>query len=214
MDNEQKYKIVMIFVLAIFVFLLIPYVLLNNITISIISIIFLVLLFYLDSFISVQKHERNQKKLLYSLLNEIETSLEHLKWIKEKRITYHFSHNIDANFYVRSLDSKIDGKETKDLTPLLRKVEDKINLVNFYVKEMLDYVFNKHKEQARFTKPYRRWKEEIEENLVWYDNSMKDKFLKFVDEYLDSPIEEANIALTKLQERLKERWGIESSTSC
>lgn len=184
----------------------------NSGVFTLLSVLIAVFVFFGTLWQDKKKHENKQINFLKSLLSEINVLLgqrssgdnamgPHLKWVKERRITDHLVHQINPDFYSQNLDSEIKNKKTNDLVDILRMMKDKIDLVNYYVRKMRDYVYDLWKKEAQNnTKTtYSEWSKD-----VW----KKDKFLKLFNEKLESPVNEAIDLAKKVKCIINERFNV------
>ena len=116
--------------------------------IAILAIIVTCWLQYKDHKFQKDRHSYNQKNILRSLLGEIKAVKEDIQGYKDeftmtpKSIPHYEIKLIDANFYSKNLDSKINETETINLKKRLFKVYDKTNLINYYLKWLNEQNFN------------------------------------------------------------------------
>ncbi len=177
----------------------------NGGIITLISVIIAIITFLGVIIFDRWKHKKKQINLLKSLMSEINILIgerkidnitigSHLEWIKNNRITDHLAHKINVNFYNQNLDDTINGKNTSEIIIFLQVLNDKIDLINYYVSEMRGYV-------------YTLWKEESKENYDdWVKKFDKDKFIILFNSKLNSPVHEAIKIANKIKCIIKERF--------
>ncbi len=190
----------------------------NSGLLTLISVISAFFLFYLKLCTDDEEHTKKQKDLLRSLLYEIrpligrrEEMNSQLEWIKNNIITDHSVRKINTNLYISSLDAEIEGKRIDEIIIKLLKIEDKLELINFYADERRKYFYNNLNFQR-----YKEYHKEFSNKT--YDDFINDQFkndvnLLTLNEKINSTSEDAEKNLTELRCILKERFGIEETNN-
>lgn len=182
----------------------------NGGVITLLSIFIAIIIFLITKQIEKGNHIKNQHKLLQSLLGEINALIgrrnfadiemgAHLEWIRRNNIYVdNLAHKIDSAFYSQNLDYQINDKKTKDILTALKMLEDKIDLINFYVGKKRGYV-------------YELWKKSKTKDASfddWVKNINQDKYLQTFNGKLESPLNEAERILSRIKCILEERFKI------
>lgn len=190
---------------------------------EVLSIFIVISVFYGTWRINKHTHNQNQLNLLRSLLNEInilvgerknyEKMGSHLGWVKNN-IPDHLIHEIDIENYITHLDEKISGIPTHKITLILTMVKDKINLINFYLNEERNYLYNLLKEKIRKkenenSKRNKQKNKGVDHEMIFKEVEIKKKALiKITRKKLESPIREAESNLRELKSILIERFNL------
>ena len=179
----------------------------NSGLITFLSVLVAITIFLFTWFWDKYKHRKNQYKILRSLIGEINALTgkrtfgtismgPHLQWLQDHKVTDHLAHEIDANFYSRNLDYKIDDKRTDEIISALRMIQDKIDLVNYYAAKQREKLYNLWTQERRID-DFNLWQKQIDDRL---NNVLHGKKLQ--------AIREAWILLESLQRLINERFNV------
>ncbi len=169
---------------------------------NILAIFVAILIFQKDMEYKEKNHNSEQKKLLDQLHQELKMLVGkrilggkeyggHLDFFK-KGVTDHLAYKIDINYYLANMDKEIDGNTTIVIISALQILNDKIDLINFYMGQMRAHVFEKYMGKTG-------------KNLK---DVKKDKFITSLRAKLKGPLGEAEHIAKKLDEALIRFHGV------
>jgi hypothetical protein len=163
----------------------------NSGFITLLSVLIIITTFIITRIWDKNKEYKRQINLLHALARELEFPIEdNLDWIQKEKATDHFAHEIDPSFYNKNLDVNLLGGKVKGIVKILFQLKDKIKLVNYYAKEIRDYIYNEWKLEKEGTN-FSEW--------VKNKNYANNHYISFFIDKQKGPMEEAKDFIKKIK---------------